>query len=45
MSHLFEAITQDVTANDIENPEDADDRSDIELVESDKGNCNMILST
>lgn len=37
MGHLLEAITQDITAKDIENPEDADDRSDIEVVESDKG--------
>ena len=37
MSHLLDAITQDITANDIENPEDADDRSDIEMIESDKG--------
>jgi hypothetical protein len=37
MGHLLEAITQDVTAKDIENPEDADDRSDIEVVESETG--------
>ncbi|CAM9448499.1 unnamed protein product, partial [Ectocarpus fasciculatus] len=37
MGHLLEAITQDITATDIENPEDADDRSDVEVVESDKG--------
>lgn len=37
MSHLFEAILQDVRAGDVESPEDAEDRSDIQMVESDKG--------
>jgi hypothetical protein len=37
MSHLFAAMLQDVTADDVQLDEDADDRSDIQLVESDKG--------
>ena len=37
MSHLFAAMLQDVTAEDVQLDEDVEDRSDIQLVESNEG--------